>query len=483
MPLLNDNELDRLSREAADQYDVEVGTSGWEAVQQRLDEELPRKRRRGFFFWWLLAGMLLLGGGWFIINKQTTSDNSEPIAKTTLPANRQAHQSTQKDTAAGMRQQLIAEDEHTSNSSEVKKDDNKKSAAGSGPENVAQKQMVNDRFKSNNDQSANNEERITGRRITEKQVADKMHLSNKRSNLISGRSKSSENNLLQIPTTVILDKSADVSAKEAEQQAGNQSKQTLTQPQSAQQEISESDTSLQNILPNQQLQATDSNAIPHPTPEQPATRTTANKKPLNTTPSGRKKSFSVTLFVGPDISNVKFSSMGKFGLMAGVQANYYFAERWSISTGISFTKKYYKARPKDFTPKGAMVYYNIEAIEGNCAMWDIPINLRYDFSVKPNSRAFVSAGISSYLMTSENYDYYYLYNGYRASKNWNTDSNSNYLFSVLNLSAGKEWQIGKKLFFQAEPYLKIPVKGIGNGDIQLNSYGIIFGLKYQFGKK
>lgn len=471
MPLLNDNELDRLSREAADQYDVEAGTSGWEAVQQRLDEEMPRKRRRGLLLWWLLAGMLLLGGGWYIINKRTTADNEKPIATTTLSANDQRTLSTQQDTASGVRQQLIVPDEQTSHSSGVKKEENKKAAADSGPENAAQKQIVNDRFKWNHDLSANNTENIIGRRNTRKQSADKMDLSAKSSNL------------LRIAPTLIPEKTSGETSNELLKQSDTESKQLRTQSQSAQQQISEAATSSQNISPNQQSQATDSNATLRPTPEQPTIQTTANKKPLNTTPSGRKGSFSVTLFAGPDVSNVKFSSMGKFGLMAGVQANYYFAERWSISTGISFTKKYYKARPKDFTPKGNMIYYDIEAIEGNCAMWDIPLNLRYDFTVKPNRRAFVSAGISSYLMTSENYDYYYLYNGYRSSKNWKTDSNSNYLFSVINLSAGKEWQIGKKLFFQAEPYLKVPVKGIGNGDIQLNSYGIIFGLKYQFGKK
>ncbi|MBO9636219.1 MAG: hypothetical protein J7578_24165, partial [Chitinophagaceae bacterium] len=68
MPLLNDNDLDRLSREAADQYDVEQGTSGWETLERRLDAELPQDRRkRRLLLWWLLAGMLLLGGalwGW-----------------------------------------------------------------------------------------------------------------------------------------------------------------------------------------------------------------------------------------------------------------------------------------------------------------------------------------------------------------------------------------------------------------------------------
>ncbi len=45
-----------------------------------------------------------------------------------------------------------------------------------------------------------------------------------------------------------------------------------------------------------------------------------------------------------------------------------------------------------------------------------------------------------------------------------------------------EKQLGNKISFMAEPYLKVPMQGVGTGEIRLNSFGINLGLKYQFGK-
>ena len=63
--------------------------------------------------------------------------------------------------------------------------------------------------------------------------------------------------------------------------------------------------------------------------------------------------------------------------------------------------------------------------------------------------------------------------------NWNSDSSINYLFSVLNISAGFEHNISKQLSVQAEPYLKVPLKGMGYGSMNLDSYGLYLTFKYK----
>jgi hypothetical protein len=86
-------------------------------------------------------------------------------------------------------------------------------------------------------------------------------------------------------------------------------------------------------------------------------------------------------------------------------------------------------------------------------------------------------------MTEEKYDIYYGRNGtpYPASN----PNGSQYVFSILNVSLGMERTLGKHLSFQAEPYLKVPLKGLGMGSMRINSYGMYFTLKYKpaFGKK
>lgn len=74
---------------------------------------------------------------------------------------------------------------------------------------------------------------------------------------------------------------------------------------------------------------------------------------------------------------------------------------------------------------------------------------------------------------------YYTVNGNPYSYPWDSDSNSSYFFSIWNLSAGMERSLGKHFSIQAEPYLKIPLQGLGHGNIRMESYGILLTLKYK----
>jgi hypothetical protein len=109
--------------------------------------------------------------------------------------------------------------------------------------------------------------------------------------------------------------------------------------------------------------------------------------------------------------------------------------------------------------------------------------VRYDVSFNDKRRWFVSTGLSTYLMDKENYNLSYSWNP--APYTYNSDTNKNYLFSVLNLSAGMERNLGKHFSLQAEPYLKVPLKDLGTAKIRMDSYGILFTLKYRpgFGTK
>jgi hypothetical protein len=191
------------------------------------------------------------------------------------------------------------------------------------------------------------------------------------------------------------------------------------------------------------------------------------------------KGLELGLMAGPDLSTVKFGPAYKPGYNFGLQIGYRFSNHWSVNTGIIYTKKFYKADSQDFHYKLPW-NYKLENVEGNCSMWEIPVNVRYDLSYNEKRRWFASTGLSTYLMDKEYYDVYYSWNGTQyAPYPIDSDSNSNYLFSIVNLSAGMERSLGKHLSIQAEPYLKIPLKGLGTGSMRMTSYGILFTLKYK----
>ena len=109
-------------------------------------------------------------------------------------------------------------------------------------------------------------------------------------------------------------------------------------------------------------------------------------------------------------------------------------------------------------------------------MYEIPLNVRYTFSEKKKSTWFASAGISSYLMNKEKYDYTVMYFGttYPYSKDYK--SHDNQFAAVINISAGYTYKIGKIGDLRIEPYLKLPVHKVGTGELPIQSGGIMIGF-------
>ncbi len=191
----------------------------------------------------------------------------------------------------------------------------------------------------------------------------------------------------------------------------------------------------------------------------------------------------VGLVVAPDVSTVRFASVEPPRPNLGLLLEYRLTNRLRVTTGLLRSKKQYVARREDydfgaFTSR--VLQRDFTDVEGTCTVLDVPLDLRYDFVAKPNYRVFGGLGLSSYFMQRENYSYEYQENS--TAKYWNGSAvNQNrHLLSVLNLSAGYEHGLGRHWSAQAEPYLKVPLAGVGLGKVRLASAGVFFGLKYGF---
>jgi hypothetical protein len=64
------------------------------------------------------------------------------------------------------------------------------------------------------------------------------------------------------------------------------------------------------------------------------------------------------------------------------------------------------------------------------------------------------------------------------AREWTTSTGS-YGFSHLNVSAGYERAFGKRLSWQVEPFVKVPLKGVGYYKLNLISTGAFFSLRYK----
>ena len=198
-------------------------------------------------------------------------------------------------------------------------------------------------------------------------------------------------------------------------------------------------------------------------------------------PAGKKRperkfgsNFGITVSAGPDLSFIKLNKVGKATMTYGAGLSYNFAKRFTVRAGFYFSKKIYEASPEDYHMPG-VTYPYFTGVDANCKVYEIPVNISYHFWQRNKHNWFGNLGLSSYLMKTEDYTYKYKtpsgqsYNYYMGV----TNENKHY-FAVLNLSAGYQYQLSKRIALQAEPYFKLPLSGIGLGKIKLNSAGVLF---------
>jgi hypothetical protein len=174
---------------------------------------------------------------------------------------------------------------------------------------------------------------------------------------------------------------------------------------------------------------------------------------------------------------IKLQGVKKVGFGYGFIAGYN-NKRWSIETGILADKKYYDTDGKYFNTKNIPLpdYITIDHARGDCKMLEIPFNIRYDFKKTSGSGWFASAGISSYLMTEEYYEYDMTRYGISYTRDFTYHDSRNTFMSVLNLSGGYSYKLGRIGDLRIEPYVKIPLKKVGIGSMPLQSAGIYIGF-------
>lgn len=211
------------------------------------------------------------------------------------------------------------------------------------------------------------------------------------------------------------------------------------------------------------------------------TATTAKEK----TAAKEKKSvlskFYLVGAAGVENSGTKFFSFndGKTRMKYGAALGYSINKRISIQAGFYASHKEYSAPGNAYNPKSGSYLSRVKimSLDADCMVYDIPVTLRYDFYQRNKNSLYAAAGLSSYIMKSEDYDYRYIHNGVYYEIPYSYYGNK-HLFSVLNISVGAERKLSDKLSLQIEPSVSVPLKGVGDGRVKLFSAGVSIGARY-----
>jgi hypothetical protein len=519
---LSDKELDRLSREAADAYEVENNTSSWGALEQRLDKELgtlpnpsvPSPAKFTYPFAYTSVIILLVGASYFLLKSGTNSTEAikrnyshtskrqnadKPLTLTPAESNPEKNNLgitplVNKDTLSAtekgpvFKKTTVEKSNSLFNSNEkdvatysnkhnpsLKKDENKKE--DDVPSNTEKKDFyANESLLASKNNKAYNKTSFihqshknlnptaddpTSRDQQSKSIARKAREEKSINRL--GADKSISNHDLLSPDKIShSNKEITKSSEDILRYAtAAQARQPIKHYQ-----VLISDSSLRAVTPGNKVED-----IIH-----------LHKK--NTRSLNTDRSLQIGVSFAPEFSEVKHTNYAnRLGTGFGITLGYQIMNRLSINSGLIYSHKYYQANDQSFhltsnlSPQGLRIEY----VNGSLKMFEIPLNLRYDISTKENSTFFVNAGISSYIMQKQNYLYYcHRYNGFGPG-GWykqDYDVQQNFWFSTINLSAGFETGLSRSMSLQVDPYIKIPVKGVGIGNVQLSSYGVNFAIKF-----
>lgn len=525
---LSDKELDRLSREAAQEHDPGplLGSRSWENLEGRLDKELGRFNpgpMRGFRrlpFYYAPAILLLIGVSYFLI-KPGKNNNPPPasaapqvnpteptgsppeslsIVKSGKPENRisdpspkttdHSYNSTsepEKDKANGNPAPRNGNSApRNGNRADIKDPDLSPDPARRNPSSVnpsTEGPAAENRTGAGKDLSAENSSRRNAENdsrtfLKSKGASDKVKgaknrqtAAGKHPGLAGGR---------EIP--------AGGAEEGLEGRSGIRPSSGIINSAGAQKNLTQKKDIAQKKEAQRSAILASRLALRPPRVDDSALRAfTAIAPPI---PVEKKKALHINrslqfgVVVAPDFSSVHSQAGDKPGSSIGVTVDYQFSNRWYLGSGLLYSRKNYSARADDYhVPMGFYQYnglHNVNFIKGSFSMLEIPLNLRYDFSVVNNTTFFVSGGVSSYLLTNEKTNYYYDFFGIEACKPFEYRLHESYLFSAANLSLGVETGISNDFSILVAPYMKFPLSGggVGFGQVKMTSIGINFSLKY-----
>lgn len=453
---LSDQDLDHLSKEAAEKYEAAAPPALWDKVLLRLDAEMPEKKKdkRRFFWLFVFGGLILvsLTVGITVMNRNTVapnaintgSDFSGPVQTEKQVADIKTDKPQISNTLQEPDKQVIVEE--TVDGSYL-----------NNQPSETEKQRTDPDSRAGTRSSKQKPVKTTPK---EKQVAATpasfdVPLSKTEKSLPFTSAEPAGQTEKKNPLTLEAVEQEKPVQQNIKADSSTQTEKTGKGQETA--EITDSGVGLQQSVAN------------------PA----ASKSTVNITSANRLE---ISAVFGPDFSNVDFVSSDKTGMNIGIMLAYRFTERLSVQTGLLYSQKHYTAVGDAY--KGYPEYYmgnpnlKMKWVQADCFMWDIPINIRYDWLLKEKQRAFASVGVSSYVMNKEDLQYYHSYYNNPADKVWVNEQNSSFLMSALNLSVGFEQRISRAFSIQAEPFMKLPVREIGYGKIDLNSFGIFLSLKY-----
>ncbi len=190
-----------------------------------------------------------------------------------------------------------------------------------------------------------------------------------------------------------------------------------------------------------------------------------------------RPTFAVSFIASPDVNSAKGFTQTKVGSNFGLMLTMGVSRKWSITTGAVYADKPYMT---DFANYATAYKFNTNpvSVTASCIVLDIPINVGYQLFNNGRNKFSLGTGLSSYFMLRENYTYNYAGAYPDGPAGFNIRNKNKHIMGILNLNVTYQREISSKFGVGVQPYFKVPLTGIGYGQVNLKSAGVAVGVTW-----
>ena len=192
--------------------------------------------------------------------------------------------------------------------------------------------------------------------------------------------------------------------------------------------------------------------------------------------------FVLSIIAAPDISSSPRNLGAKLSKNIGVLGSYAVSKRLSFTTGVVYAIKRYDYGGESIGSYGK--FSKSWKIDADCRVLDIPLNVNYQLFSKGNNAISINTGISSYIMLNEKYKQIDNEGAGAPKISVSEIVNRNqHVFGVANLSISFNRKVSSNLNIGIQPFLKLPLTGLGEYDTRLRSAGVAVSLNINLLKR
>ncbi|MCE7067316.1 hypothetical protein [Dyadobacter sp. CY326] len=464
---LPDDELDKLFRKSSEELDPQFDPEDWNSLKKRLDRHDGKTAGGWLRKWWSLGALALLipiGFAAYYMTKRTVSQNEK--TKQNVAAIKGLQSQEPAAPPVSSKEEQVQEPATSPVSSKEEKVQKPAAPPVSGEEGQAQEPAASP-VSSNNNITDYQRRKILPRSQSK---TGGVYLEPNRSKQEGGDGAFSNN------SGQVRDQPAVASDVKpfSEQTLAQNSEQRLQQKE----HTAEAETRMlisAGLLSSRPLNWKNQ-------PESPVVAYDAPEvEPESVKPEKPVEDYAkwaVRLGYSPDLSTVGFKNFTRPGAAFSLLVEYGLSPRIYLQTGVVRSVKEYSANANEYKLYDYVTKINTPyAVDGQCTMLEIPLGLRFNVMQREQSKLFVGAGVSSYYAQKEQYKYHYAKYVHYQKEGWKGKTGW-FLLSHINASVGYERSITQKLSLVAEPYIRIPVKGVGYGKVNLTTVGMWISLRY-----